>query len=206
MTVLQANDPSAIQGGFANPVFDAQAVFRQVMEAIARPGKIAAIENLTEPPAPLTPVTGAIAATLFDHDTQIWLDPVLARSSDVAGWLAFNTAAPIVREMLDADFAVISDSEALPSLESFSQGTQEYPDRSTTLIVQIAALSGGPGLTLTGPGIQEIAHIVPQGLPDRFMDQWSANGMRFPRGVDVLLAAPEGVIALPRTVKIKRGR
>ena len=206
MAMTQASDSSAIQGGLADPVFDAQTVFRRVMEAMARPGKIADVAGLTEPPAPLSPVVGAIAATLFDHDTRIWLDQALTRSEAVAGWIAFNTSAPMTREALDADLAIVSDAAAIPSLESFSQGTQEYPDRSTTVILQIDSLSGGPELFLTGPGIRDRNSISPAGLPDRFMDQWTANRLRFPRGVDVLLAAPEGVIALPRTVKIEKGR
>lgn len=196
---------SVFQGGFTDPVFDGQAVFRQVMNALARPGKRAAFDGLTEPPAPLLATAGSIAATLFDHDTKIWLDPVLSRNESVAGWLTFNTSAPITRHTLDADFAVVADCRAMPSLESFAQGTQEYPDRSTTLIVQIDALEGGRELRLTGPGIKDAEIIAPQGLPDHFVDQWAGNRTRFPRGVDVILAAGEGIIGLPRTVKIELG-
>ena len=201
----QATHSSAFQGGFANPVFDGQAVFRQVMNALARPGVKTAFDGLTEPPEPLLATVGSIAATLFDHDTKIWLDPVLSRNEAVAGWLTFNTSAPVTRQTLDADFAVVADGTAVPSLESFSQGTQEYPDRSTTLIIQIEALDGGPELRLTGPGIKDAASIAPKGLPDHFLDQWAGNRSRFPRGVDVILASADGIIGLPRTVKIETG-
>ncbi|WP_419914228.1 phosphonate C-P lyase system protein PhnH [Hoeflea sp.] len=201
----EAQQASVFQGGFADPVFNGQTVFRQVMNALARPGMEAAFEGLTEPPAPLLATVGSIAATLFDHDTKIWLDPVLARDEAVAGWLTFNTSAPITRQTLDADFAVVADSTAMASLESFSQGTQEYPDRSTTLIIQIEALQGGPALKLTGPGIEDAASIAPKGLPDHFIDQWEGNRSRFPRGVDVILASADGIVGLPRTVKIETG-
>ena len=193
---------AAFRGGFADPVFHAQAVFRAVMDALARPGSTARFDGLCDPPEPLIPSVGSIAATLFDHDTRVWLDPALARNDPVTGWLAFNTAAPITRQSLEAHFAIVSDSAALPSLESFSQGTQEYPDRSTTLILQIERLTGGRTLVLTGPGIRTARDIAPSGLPDHFLDQWRANRDRFPRGVDVLLAAPDCVIGLPRTVHI----
>ena len=204
---MPANEPDStmFQGGFADPVFNAQSVFRAIMDALARPGSIAEFDGLTDPPAPLTATTGSIAATLFDHDTRVWLDPALARNEPVCAWLAFNTSAPHTDHPLDAHYAIVSEGASIPSLESFSQGTQEYPDRSTTVILQIEGLKGGRKLTLTGPGIRKSGHIAPRGLPDHFVDQWQSNGARFPRGVDVLLAAPEGVIGLPRTVKISIG-
>lgn len=201
MPASEAN-AAAFQGGFATPVFNAQTVFRAIMNALAMPGSTARFDDLSDPPEPLISTVGSIAATLFDHDTRIWLEPALARNEDVTGWLTFNTSAPFTQQSMDAHFAIVSDSTALPSLESFSQGTQEYPDRSTTLILQIGSLAGGQPLTLTGPGIKTQQEIAPLGLPGHFLEQWKANRDRFPRGIDVLLAAPEGVIGLPRTVNI----
>ena len=192
----------AFQGGFSSPVFNAQSVFRAIMNAMAQPGSIARFDGLTDPPQPLTPTVGSIATTLFDHDSRIWLEPALARNEGVTGWLTFNTSAPLTQQSLDAHFAIVADSSAVPSLESFSQGTQEYPDRSTTLILQIEGLTGGRTLVLTGPGIRAEREIAPLGLPGHFVDQWKANRNRFPRGIDVILAAAEGVIGLPRTVNI----
>lgn len=195
---------SVFRGGFADPVFDAQAVFRQVMNALARPGTVSAIEAVVQPPEPLSPVIGAIAATLFDGETGIWLDPQLAQQDEVVGWLTFHTAAPIVDQGFDARFALVGTAALLPSLESFAQGTQEYPDRSTTIILQIESLVGGTPLVLTGPGIKHSQEIEPIGLPPHFCDQWAANNSRFPRGVDVILAAPDGIIGLPRTTCIEQ--
>lgn len=195
---------SVFRGGFADPVFDAQAVFRQVMNALARPGTVNTIEAVAKPPEPLSPLIGAIAATLFDGDTGIWLDPQLARRNDVIGWLTFHTAAPIVDQGFDARFALVGDGALLPSLESFAQGTQEYPDRSTTIILQMEGFFGGAPLILTGPGIRDSQVIEPIGLPPHFCDQWAGNNSRYPRGVDVILAAPDGIIGLPRTTRIKR--
>lgn len=195
---------SVFRGGFADPVFDAQMVFRQVMNALARPGTVSAIEAVAQPPEPLSPVIGAIAATLFDGDTGIWLDPQLAQRNEVVGWLTFHAAAPIVDQGFDARFALVGNGTLLPSLERFAQGTQEYPDRSTTIILQMEGLAGGKRLVLTGPGIKHSREIAPIGLPPHFCDQWAANNSRFPRGVDVILAATDGIIGLPRTTRIER--
>lgn len=81
--------------------------------------------------------TAAIALTLFDHDTPLWLDARMHETSDVVKWLKFHTGAPVVQDSSIASFALISDGGALPSLERFALGTSEYPDRSTTLILQV---------------------------------------------------------------------
>ncbi len=203
--MLQAENTSVYLGGFVQPVFDAQTVFRQVMNAMARPGTITRFDALTTPPAPLISVTGSIAAALFDHDTSVWLEPAQASQPALTGWLTFNTSTKIVAQGFDADFAIVTDAGALPSLESFAQGTQEFPDRSTTIILQVESLDQGPRLVLEGPGIKEKAFISPSGLPDQFCEQCSANRQRFPRGVDLLLVSTQGLIGLPRTVKISRG-
>ncbi|MEI5679834.1 MULTISPECIES: phosphonate C-P lyase system protein PhnH [unclassified Mesorhizobium] len=196
-------ETQAIDGGFANPVFDAQAVFRAVMDAMARPGTIQPCGGLTVPPAPLSLVAGAVALTFCDNDTPLWLDPALQASAAAKHWLGFHSGAPLAHTPADAHFALVSSPAELIALENFAQGTQEYPDRSTTLILQVTSLSSGENLLLEGPGIEKAAMLAPTPLPRHFVEQWKQNRARFPRGVDVILAAPEGIACLPRTTRIK---
>lgn len=193
----------AISGGFARPVFEAQAVFRAVMDAMAQPGMVQRIEASTRPPAPLSPAVAAIALTLCDQDTPIWLDPPLAEAEAVAAWLGFHTGARIVAEPVEAHFAIVGDPASLPDLSVFAAGTQDYPDRSATLILQLETLSQGVPLILRGPGIERDATIAPAPIPASLAAWWQANGALFPRGVDLILAAPDGIVALPRTTRIQ---
>ncbi len=64
--------------GFADPVGQAQASFRAVLEAMARPGTLVPAGQGLVPPAPLDPATGAVLLTLVDHDTLLWLDAAAA--------------------------------------------------------------------------------------------------------------------------------
>ena len=192
-----------VEGGFDNPPLASQSVFRAVMDAMARPGSIRRCLSLTVPPAPLSAVAGAVVLTLCDHDTPLWLDPALEASPDIRAWLGFHCGSPIARIPADAHFALVADAANLIALENFSQGTQEYPDRSTTLILQVASLSGGRGLLFEGPGIEATASLAPNPLPRHFSEQWRQNNARFPRGVDLILASPEGVACLPRTTRIR---
>lgn len=193
----------AIEGGFADPVFAGQRAFKAVMDALAHPGTIHHLLHEATAPAPMPQGLAGIALTLCDHDSPVWLDPELVSENAVLEWLKFHTGAPIVAEPDKADFAFVIAS--LPPLASFALGTDEYPDRSTTIILAVASLTSGPALTLRGPGIKQSANINPAGLGGDFLAQWQENQAQFPRGVDLLLVAPEGLIGLPRTTRITPG-
>jgi alpha-D-ribose 1-methylphosphonate 5-triphosphate synthase subunit PhnH len=191
-----------LEGGFAEPVFGAQLTFRALMDALANPGQVQSLAAPLEAPAGLAPELAAIVLTMCDHDTSVWLDTNLMESEPVLAWLRFHTASPITTDPSRANFALVSSADALPALEQFALGTDEYPDRSTTIALHIPSLTGGADLMLRGPGINDHAHIAPQGLPDRFLEQWTQNRGEFPRGIDLLLVSGTEVLGLPRTTRI----
>lgn len=191
---------AAFAGGFAEPVYDAQSVFKSVMDGMARPGTIQTAVPDIAPPAPLGAAAGAIALTLCDHETPIWLSASISKSG-VPAWLSFNTGAPLT-DKLEARFAFIEKGAMLASLGQFAPGTQEYPDRSATVILEIDDLEGGKELALTGPGIKSLQMIAPVGLPETFIRLWNDNRALFPRGIDLILTAGRRFVCLPRTTKI----
>lgn len=192
------------EGGFANPVWASQTVFRALMDAMARPGSVQALPDVTVPPAPLSASASALIATLADADTPVWLDAALTKSSAVKDWIVFHTGAPVVSHASDAAFAIVAAPQNLSALNGFSLGTQEFPDRSTTVILQVSTLSEGVPLALEGPGIKDQTSLAPAPMPQHFEAQWQANRAAFPRGIDLILAAPDCVAALPRSTRLVR--
>ena len=192
-----------LPAGFADKVLSAQSTFRSVMDALARPGSVQRIAAVAGTPAAMMRGTAAIALTLFDHDTPIWRDASFAMDA-VTQWLRFNTGCPIVADQAEAAFALAGDLASLPPLESFALGTQDYPDRSTTLILQVATLTSGPEWTLSGPGIRGATSLRAGSLPDDFEARLAENRALFPRGVDLLLVAGSELAALPRTTLVAR--
>jgi alpha-D-ribose 1-methylphosphonate 5-triphosphate synthase subunit PhnH len=187
--------------GFADPVLSAQATFRAVMDAMAHPGRVYAIEERLSAPPPLSRAAAAIALALCDQDTPVWLDAGLAEA-DVAYWLRFHTGAPVVEAPAGAAFAILSDPEQAPPFEAFAQGTPEYPNRSATLILQVESVQEGPALVLSGPGVKGCATLRARPQPPDFRDRLAANGALFPRGVDLLLVTDAAVVGLPRSVRL----
>ncbi len=191
-----------LPAGFADKVLSAQSTFRSVMEAMARPGSVQRVTASVGRPAPMMHGTAAIALTLFDHDTPIWLDEKMSKTADVARWLKFHSGAPIVADSSICHFALIGNAGALPDLERFSFGSNEYPDRSSTLIVQVASLTEGPPYELSGPGVDGVAVLNATFEPRDLLDRLAINALLFPRGIDVVLVADETIVAIPRTTRL----
>lgn len=180
------------------PVMENQAAFRALMDCMARPGEIKTV-GCVDAPLPLMAGTAAILRSLADYETPIWLDAALADPT-VAAWIRFQTGAAVVTDPKEAVFAV-GNGDKLPNLDAFSPGSEDYPDRSTTLIVQVKRFSGEM-FSISGPGIRIERTFGAEPLPDDFVERWATNQALFPCGIDLLLVAGDRVTALPRTVRV----
>jgi alpha-D-ribose 1-methylphosphonate 5-triphosphate synthase subunit PhnH len=188
----------ALQGGFADRPVQTAVAFRAALDALARPGRVHMLRG-AEPPDGLSPAAGALLLTLADAETPLWL-PERLRGGAVAEWLRFHTNALQVTRRAEAMFAVGQWDELMP-IEDWPAGEPAYPDRSATLIVEVAALEGGPVLELSGPGIEETARLGPM-LPDAAAAALRRNAARFPLGLDFLFTAAGQVAGLPRSTRI----
>jgi alpha-D-ribose 1-methylphosphonate 5-triphosphate synthase subunit PhnH len=194
-----------LPAGFADKVLSAQSTFRCVMNAMARPGSIQRIVSAAGTPPAMMRGTAAMALTLFDHDTPVWLDARMSATADVANWLKFHTSAPVVADSSIASFALVADSENLPALDRFAFGSNEYPDRSTTLVLQVESLTDSPVVELQGPGIDGSAALRASIQPRDLFERLSINAALFPRGIDVVLVHDDSIVAIPRTTRLVRG-
>jgi len=185
---------------FDNPVHDTQQAFRALLSAASKPGTIVQPPLPRAVPSPLTPALAAIALTLFDDTTSVWIDPVLA-SDDVLRYLLFHTGATVVSDRSAAEFAMIASLENLGDLSVFPGGDPSYPDRSATLIILLPSLTAGAQIRLSGPGIETTITTAPDGLPDPFWRQWNENSSRYPCGIDIIFTDGRAVMGLPRTTK-----
>ncbi len=193
---------NGLEHGFSDAVLSSQAAFRAVLDAMARPGTTPVMKSDAGVPDGLAPATATLALTLFDHDTPIWRDAAL-NSEALAQWLRFHTGAPLTGDPAQAAFALIGDVAAFTGIHRFSTGSADYPDRSTTFILQVDTLTAGTPLVLSGPGIKETSELAPSPLPPDFIAMLDANHALFPRGCDFLLCAGEHIAALPRTTRVR---
>ena len=188
----------AVTGGFADPVFDAQAVFSAILQALSRPGSILDVGGRAGPPELLSPAQAAILLALCDADTPVHVE---AASQTLGAWLGFQTSARL-GEPAEALFAVVRRFDGA-ALEAFPLGTLSYPDRSATLLVEVAAFGSGKRLRLSGPGISGVTTVRIAGLGDDFLKARAANRALFPCGLDLVLTCGTKILALPRTTLVE---
>jgi alpha-D-ribose 1-methylphosphonate 5-triphosphate synthase subunit PhnH len=184
--------------GFADPVLDAQAAFRALLDAMARPGRVATLPAFPEPPAGLAPAAAAVALALCDADTPVWLDEAAAPA---AAWLRFHGGCRIVPDAALAAF--VFAMRHAPAMATLDAGQDPYPDRAATLVLAVAGFGTGSALRLSGPGIPGTASVRVEGLAEDFLAERAANHAKFPRGVDCILVAGQQAMCLPRTTRLE---
>lgn len=197
---------SALGAGFSSEALGSQGVFRSVLQALSQPGSPVAIAHDAEVPATGHAASAAVLLALLDSECTLWLSPTLA-ASQAGTWLRFHTGCMLVDAPAQARFAWVGAGDALPDLASLPCGSDEYPDQSATVVVDVQVLApavdGAGAWRLAGPGIPAAQHLRVAGLPEDFARQWAENHGAFPRGVDLVLATATHIAGLPRTTRIE---
>jgi alpha-D-ribose 1-methylphosphonate 5-triphosphate synthase subunit PhnH len=195
------SDLRTLTPGLADPAHDAQQLFRAILDATSHPGRIVSLPAAPTGPGALSAAATAYLLTLADRDTPVWLASEFDQP-DVRDFLRFHAGVLIVAQRADAVFAVLASGTPQP-LEGFNLGTDPYPDRSATLIVDVPALTGGPTRQWRGPGIDGRSAVAVAGLADDFWQDWAASHGLFPCGVDIVFTAGTELCALPRSIAVE---
>lgn len=201
---MNPQDLSTLGAGFSHEAFGSQQVFRAALQALSHPGRLVDVVHDAEVPRVGHAASAVLLLALLDADCSLWLSPAL-RDSDAAAWLRFHTGCQLAATPARAQFAWVAAGDDLPALEAFAGGSENYPDQSTTCVIDVASLAAGAAddWRLSGPGIQGESTLQALGLPRDFVAQWAANHAAFPRGVDLFLATPQQIVGLPRSTRIE---
>lgn len=192
----------------SDPVHDSQRLFRQLLAAMSEPGSLHTLVAPTPPSDDLPPALWGTLLTLCDLDTQVWLEPALD-SVALRDALAFHTGCRVTRLPEQADFALVTPA-AINEASAFAMGSDEYPDRSTTLLVVLDSIdlleaddTTSGTWRLSGPGIASHRNVRVGENARPLMTKLIANRAHFPCGLDAILTCGERLIALPRSTRIE---
>jgi len=197
---MHGNAVGTTPPGQGDPAHDNQRIFRAILLTMSRPGTVTVLGNWPRPPKGLHPAAAAVCLALVDMDTPLWMEP--DAPGGIETYLRFHCGCPVARAPENGAFALILDGYKLPDLNRFNPGDIEYPDRSATLIIQVASMDVGRGVQLSGPGIQGATRLHADGLDAGFWQALQRNNNRFPLGFDVILATETEIVSLPRTVQV----
>lgn len=188
--------------GFDDPVHQSQLGFRALLDAMARPGRIARAQIELGRPEGMAPALAAAVLTLADFETPVWFGPGFD-APERQQWLRFHTGAPLATTPAAAAFALLDATQSLPLLDMFSLGSDEAPERGATLLIQVENLRGAAAMTWSGPGIKDSIAMPLCGLPEPVWRQRAMLSAAFPRGLDIYLCCGNELIGLPRSTAIR---
>jgi len=190
-----------------DPVADTQAVFRVVLDAMARPGT-----RHTLPAAdPNTPLAKAgplvaLAQTLLDHEVTFAVVPARGETADAERLAAYLTLVTGSRTVAAAEAEYVIALGPLPTglPATLRVGQPAYPDESATLIALVPPFGDHAGVpvALTGPGVARGTAMTLPGLTPSDLASLAAANAEPPLGVDVILVDPAGtIVCLPRSTR-----
>lgn len=199
-------------------VRDTQKVFRVLLDALSRPGKLYEL-----PPVGFVfgsaqncssafdqfQALGAILATLLDHEVTF----CLLGQGDIAHDLSIQlskltSSRSVPRDK--ANYVITLQGPASSLLSQLNPGNLLYPDTSATLICLVPELAAhsltehtGTLLALDGPGVAEKQTVWVADTNATFFNALSLMNTQYPLGFDVICITPAGRVAgLPRSSQL----
>jgi len=188
-------------------VFDSQKIFRVLLDAFARPGKINKITDLKiKPPLNVSKAALEIFFTLLDLEVgfYVWCFDEQKRRK-IEEYIVLNTGSN-PRDLESADFVLALND--LSELKKVKKGGLEYPEQGATVVRVVEEIGENLEgnfltLTLTGPGINGKKTVSLRGVKREEIIEIIEVNKDFPLGIDFLFVdKKDKILALPRSTKI----
>ena len=201
-------DLTTLTPGFDDTVHDSQGVFRALLDALSRPGKIVSIDAVlpdleqdgSSVAAHVPMAAFAALLALADYSTPVLLQHEHRGLSDA---LRFHTGAPLTHDHAQAVFAYLHDAGSMPPLDAFSLGDPKTPEDAAMLFIRVDSLTEGTSMSWRGPGIRDSHAVQLTGVPASFWQERALLASQFPCGIDCYFMHGGSVIGLPRTTRVE---
>jgi alpha-D-ribose 1-methylphosphonate 5-triphosphate synthase subunit PhnH len=199
-----------------NEVFDSQAAFRALLDALSRPGSVCRLPDCSYKGAPRGFCAPALSIlkTLCDHRVSF----SVGGGSGDSQWMRYleaNLATPF-KGAEEADYVLFDGTRFDEDFALLKRGSAEFPETSATAVLCVGRLAEGVGenagentprscrLVLTGPGVRERASLTLAGFDHRYTEERGRANRFPPMGIDLFLVDPEGRVAgIPRSSAVE---
>jgi alpha-D-ribose 1-methylphosphonate 5-triphosphate synthase subunit PhnH len=187
--------------GFDDSAHGSQQTFRAIFAAMEHPGQLVTIRENPIAPEVFNSASAATCLTLLSYETPVWTD--VDWRNPAINWLQFGCGSAVVTEPCMANFAIITKPATMPPLDCFRVGRYEYPEKSTTIIVQVDDILPGTANKYSNLFVDNTAQLDLKGVPNKFWNQWQQLSGLYPVGIDIFFTCDDVLIALPKIKWIK---
>lgn len=195
-----------VSSGFENIERDSQNIFRQVLNSFSRPGIAFDINPRVKSSASVTYSIGVSLLLALMETGSVLYTPGELIDSNLSNFLKFHTGCKLTTIANQAHYIWVQDPQCLPSLSSCALGSVEYPEKSSTLIIEVESFKSPTQLsanhTWHGPGIKEGIDLEIMGLNDSFWKERQEIRLLYPCGVDIIFCTATQIVALPRSTRV----
>jgi alpha-D-ribose 1-methylphosphonate 5-triphosphate synthase subunit PhnH len=173
-----------------------QETFRELMGAMARPGRLTAIT-----PSKAGLLTDVLDV-LLDHEVVFC---VLGENKDLMEQRITATTGSMTADIGSADFVITAAKDTGDELYKAKRGSLEYPDNGATVIyfsVVPYENKNNQEFIFKGPGVAPGFGPVAPGIPESELKKLSEINSDYPLGVDVVIISGNSLLCIPRSSKI----
>lgn len=176
-----------------------QATFRQLLDAMARPGTIAQAGAHGHASGANAYVVTVLEA-LLDHEVAFATAPGNPELEESVLRVTASHLAPLEA----ADFIVADGAGAEAALRAAKEGDPEYPDRNATVVLLVDAIGQGEEMVLEGPGINGTRAVRVAGFAPGIRALRDERNAELPLGIDLVLLARDGQLTcIPRYTRVR---
>ncbi|WP_087973832.1 phosphonate C-P lyase system protein PhnH [Oceanobacillus rekensis] len=188
-------------------VHDLQAVYRELLHSMSRPGSISFIQETVERAGhnlPCYDATFICAMTLLDAEVTFHI--LSKNNQDLIEKISEYTLASYAPAS-EADFIIIlredTEAEIIDCMEQCKIGNLIDPQKSSTWIIESTPLSNERGRLLSGPGIKTTSTLKAS-FTEALWQTRNECTKEYPLGIDMIFTDEKAqLVCVPRTTKIE---
>jgi alpha-D-ribose 1-methylphosphonate 5-triphosphate synthase subunit PhnH len=187
--------------GYDHAAPGSQQTFRAISTAMEHPGQLVTIRENPYAPDVLNSASAAICLTLLGYEKPVWTDIDL--NSPAISWLQFGCGSSVVTETCMAYYAIITKPASMPALNFFRIGPYKYPEKETTIIVQVDDIVPGAGQNYSNILVYNSPRLEFKGISEEFWCQWRQLSRLNPPGINIFFTCDDVLLALPKIKRIE---
>lgn len=183
-------------------VFDTQAVFRQMLDALSNPGTIKNIKKQSITFQHNQGVLAALGCTVLDNEKVMYVD-----DNQELKELLHDLTICHHGTLDQADYIFVSSEleyEILREIiKNAKKGTYVNPHESATIFILCQSILGVENAVMEGPGIKNKLFIGLDIYVKNIIAIREEENMEYPLGIDLFFVSKEGeLMGIPRLCKV----